>query len=303
MTEAGAAEPFVAVVDASGLVEAGSAEAIVPWWSFSKTLVAVAALRLVEQGRLALDEPVMSLPYTLRQLLQHRSGLADYGPLADYHAAVARADPPWSHEELFALVPLDETSFRPDEGWAYSNVGYLIVRLEVERVYDDGLEVALRDLVLEPLGARSSRLAMTQDDMRQTVFERAHGYHPGWVFHGCVIGPVAEAALTLHRLLRGDLLGPRVRSAWLDRHAIGGPLPGRPWQTTGYGLGLMMGAMLRPGMTEALEVVGHSAGGPGSVGAVYGVIQDGQVRTAAAFVAGTDEAVPEDAMLRRLARG
>ena len=287
----------VAVVDAQGSAEAGASAAIVPWWSFTKTLIAAAALRLAEQGRLALDQPLSRRPYTLRQLLQNNAGLGDYGPLAEYHAAVARGDPPWSDDELFARVPPTRLLFPPGEGWAYSNVGYLLARRAVEQAYGAGLKQALGDLVLAPLGLRSSRLVETPADMRSTAFEGGHGYDPGWAFHGFVVGPVVEAALALHRLLRGDLLAPASRAALLDRQPIGGPLQGRPWMTTGYGLGLMMGAMQRPGMAQPLQVIGHSAGGPGSVGAVYAA-PDG--RAAAVFAAGSDEGVAEDEALRRL---
>jgi hypothetical protein len=48
-----------------------------PWWSLSKTVIAAAALALVKRGRLTLDDPVVGESYTLRQLLQHTSGLPD----------------------------------------------------------------------------------------------------------------------------------------------------------------------------------------------------------------------------------
>jgi CubicO group peptidase (beta-lactamase class C family) len=66
-------------------------EPVVPWWSFTKTAIAATALSLVARGKITLDEPLTAKPYTLRQLLQHRAGLCDYGALPDYHAAVASA--------------------------------------------------------------------------------------------------------------------------------------------------------------------------------------------------------------------
>jgi D-alanyl-D-alanine carboxypeptidase len=292
---------YIAVVDAKGQPEGDASGALVPWWSFTKTLIAAAALRLAEQGRLSLERPLPGLPCTLRQLLQHRGGLGDYGRLPEYQAAVARGGDPWSDDELFAHVPPTTLLFAPGTGWAYSNVGYLLARREIERAFGAGLKEALGDLVLGPLDLRSSRLAETREDMRSTAFEGGHGYHPGWAFHGVVMGPVVEAALALHRLLNGDLLAPASRAALLDRHPIGGPLPGRPWATTGYGLGLMMGTMRRPGMARPLEVIGHSAGGPGSVGAVYSTPGGGRQRTVAALAAGVDEGVTEDRALRHLA--
>jgi len=49
--------------------------------------IAAGALALVRDGQLALDEPLPDRPYTLRQLLQHRAGVADYGKLSAYHDA------------------------------------------------------------------------------------------------------------------------------------------------------------------------------------------------------------------------
>jgi CubicO group peptidase (beta-lactamase class C family) len=289
---------YVAILDAQGNPEGEFATAIVPWWSFTKTLIAAAALRLAEQGCLALNDPLADLPCTLRQLLQHRGGIGDYGRLPEYQAAVARGDSPWSEAELFAHVPLTRLLFAPDTGWAYSNVGYLLARRVIERTYGASLKDALHDLILAPLGLRSSRLAGTPEEMRCTAFAGGHGYHPGWAFHGFVIGPAIEAALALHQLLTGHLLAPASRAALLDCHPIGGPVAGRPWVTTSYGLGLAMGTMQRSGMPRPLPVIGHSAAGPGSVGAVYHTPHG--CRTVAAFASGANEGVAEDEALRHL---
>ena len=106
-----------------------------------------------------------------------------------------------------------------------------------------------------------------------------------------------QAALALDRLLSGELLAPALLAAMLRPHPLDGPLPERPWQTTGYGLGLMLGTMLRPGMPRPVEVAGHSAGGPGSCGAVYRVRDAG---TAAVFVSATSEGVAEGRALALL---
>jgi hypothetical protein len=79
-----------------------------------------------------------------------------------------------------------------------------------------------------------------------------------------------------------------------------GPLVGRPWLTTGYGLGLMLGSTQRAGMPQPVRVIGHSASGPGSVGAVYHTPDDSG-RTVAAFAAGSDDGAVEVEVLRHLA--
>ncbi|KAB0266924.1 serine hydrolase domain-containing protein [Microvirga brassicacearum] len=291
-----------AVVTEEGELEERASTAIVPWWSFTKALIAAGVLRLAEQGRVDLDRPIRGQSYTLRAILQHRSGIGDYSGLAEYHEAVAKGDDPWSDEALFERVSPEAFLFRPMSGWAYSNVGYLLLRRMIERTCGTGLPQALHELVLEPLDLRHSRVAETREDMRATIFDTGRPYHPGWAFHGIVIGPVAEAALALHRLMQGDLLTPASRAAMLNAHAIGGALPGRPWLTTGYGLGLMSGTMQRVGMARPLHVIGHSAGGPASTGAVYCASQDGYRRTVAVFGPGSNEGAAEDQALRLLAR-
>lgn len=281
-----------AAADARGRLRPDSSMAVVPWWSFTKTLIAACALRLVEDGRLALDAPLATGRFTLRQLLQHRAGVGNYGGLADYHAAVARGDPPWPVAELLTRIPADRLLFAPGTGWAYSNAGYLLVRQLIEDACGTGLNVALRTRVLEPLGLEVARLAETPEDMNATAFPGGHGYHPGWVYHGTVIGPVGEAALAVARLLGGQLLAAPSLAAMLACHPLGGPLPGRPWRTTGYGLGLMIGTM-RGGVGPEILVAGHSAGGPGSVGAVYRRLDVADLCAAAAFGAATEEGLAE----------
>jgi len=297
-----APEKVSARLDPSGRVEAESRQAAVVWWSVTKSLIAAATLRLAEDGAVALDAPLHGHPFTLRQLLQHRAGVGDYGALACYHAAVARGDRGWSVDELFERVPPGRLLFAPGTGWRYSNVGYLLVRQTLERAYGAGLRRVLADLVLRPSGLERSRLAETRADMDETLFAGGHGYDPAWVYHGTVIGPVAEAARALHGLIRGPLLSPASKRALLARHPIGGPVEGRPWRTTGYGLGLMMGTMRSSDMASDVTVAGHSAGGPGSAGAVYTALDPAEGGTVAVFTSGPSEAEAEAAAARCLAR-
>src|SRR5258708_40098707 len=84
-------EHSLTVIEAGVLTEAQGIDQPVPWWSFTKTILAATALVLVRDGRLALDRSVESRPFTLRQLLQHQSGLADYGGLSRSRGARRRA--------------------------------------------------------------------------------------------------------------------------------------------------------------------------------------------------------------------
>jgi CubicO group peptidase (beta-lactamase class C family) len=259
----------------------------VPWWSFTKTVIAAAALALVRDGRLALDETLTNRPYTLRQLLQHRAGVPEYGQLPAYHEAVARNEDAWPVDEMLARTDADRLVHEPGKGWGYSNIGYTFVRQLIEKTVGRALGHALDHLVLRPLGIAGVRFAA----------DRAHyspDYDPRWVYHGLLVGPLRQAALLLQRLLVGDLLPPPLLSAMCDRYLLGGPIAGRPWKTPSYGLGLMIGET-----TGGEMIAGHTGGGPGSAVAVYHRL-DQPTSTAAAFAAGSDDAPVEGACVSLL---
>lgn len=120
--------------------------------SITKPLVAATAMRLVEDGRLALDDPVagLRLPWegiTLRQLLSHQAGLAhDWPkPLSEYG------------EDDDALLRLAKDGavgapVRPGRLFAYSNPGYWLAGALIESAAEMAFEDALSALVLRPLG-------------------------------------------------------------------------------------------------------------------------------------------------------
>ena len=253
-------------------------EPLVPWWSFTKTVLAATALTLVRDGLLSLDEVVLGGPYTLRQLLKHEAGLADYGELADYHAAVARGDEPWPASEMLERLDAARLRYQPEVGWGYSNVGYLYVARVIEARTATSLQSAIQQRVLQPLGVTSVRLAKTPAELADVDMGSAAGYHPGWVYHGLLVGSLSDAALLLDRLLGGSLLPAELLAQMQERRVLGGPLPGRPWIVAGYALGLMQGDI-----EGDILLSGHTGAGPGSVIAVYRCITDPGPATCAVF--------------------
>ena len=254
----------------------------VPWWSLGKTVLAAAALVLVGQGRVQLDTPMPGRPFTLRQVLQHRAGLGCYGGLRAYHEAVLSNAAPWAEAEMLARA--DRMVTEPGQAFGYSNVGYTLVRRMIEREVGRPLGDALAQLVFAPLGFRGVMLARTPGDLASTAWGNTSRYDPAWVYHGLLVGPAAASVLLLQRLLAGGLLPPALLAAMRGAEPVGGPIPGRPWRRTGYGLGLMIGKGEPPGHYE-----GHTGSGPGSSAAVY----QGPARIAAAFAATEDVGLVE----------
>ncbi|MGF6208022.1 serine hydrolase domain-containing protein [Pseudomonas frederiksbergensis] len=255
-------------------------DASVPWWSFTKTVLSAAALSLVRDGLVELDDVMPEGPFTLRQLLRHEAGLADYGELADYHTAVARNDSPWSADDMLQRLDAGRLRYAPGTGWRYSNVGYLFVARLIERVTGLELAEALTQRVFSPLGLSQVRLATSPADLQDV----STTYDPGWVYHGLLVGPLGEAALCLDRLLSDHLLPRALRQDMQTVHPLGGPIAGRPWTAPGYGLGLMQGAV-----QSGLILSGHTGSGPGSVVAVYRCTVNGHSATCAVFCDGDDQ--------------
>ena len=254
----------MALIDACGRTTVSGHLSAVPWWSFTKTVLAAAALRLAEQGLLSLHDKVAGEPYTLAQLLRHEAGLPDYGSLRQYHADVAAGKKPWPVAQLLEATEAQRLRYEPGRGWAYSNIGYLKVRTLIENAAGVPLGDALQALVFAPSGLTTARLATRPEDMDGVAMGGGNaGYHPGWVYHGLVVGTAADAARLLKALTGGDLLRPDSYAAMLEGRALP-EYRSKTFEDPAYGLGLMLHAT-----APRAHPIGHRGGGPGSTIAVY----------------------------------
>ncbi|WP_148060160.1 serine hydrolase domain-containing protein, partial [Pseudomonas frederiksbergensis] len=257
--------------------------------------LATTALSLVRDGLIRLDEPILDQPFTLRQLLRHEAGLADYGELAQYHTAVTNSEPAWSADEMMQRLDGARLRYSPGTGWRYSNVGYLLIGRLIERLTDLTLDNAVTKRVLSPLGLSNVRFAETRADLQTTHHGSTSNYDPAWVYHGLLIGPISQAALFLDRLLRGDLLSTSLLQEMQTARALGGPIPGRPWITPCYGLGVMQGSI-----EGGHSLCGHTGCGPGSVIAAYRICDGDTSACCAAFEAGASEGAVEAFVVGKL---
>jgi CubicO group peptidase (beta-lactamase class C family) len=146
--------------------------------SVSKQFTAASILLLAEDGRLELDDRVRkwlpSLPkaaerVTIRHLLTHMSGLIDYEDV------IPETFKPQLHDAdvLRLLESQDRTYFAPGSSYRYSNSGYALLALIVERVSGKTYATFLRERIFQPLGM-SNTLAF--EEGISTVSNRAFGY-------------------------------------------------------------------------------------------------------------------------------
>ncbi|GAA4833068.1 serine hydrolase domain-containing protein [Kitasatospora terrestris] len=234
--------------------------------SVTKTFTAVAVMHLVEQGRLRLDEPIGDhLPQlvpgergravTVRMLLDHTSGLADYlyaafPSLADGSAAslednrYRQFDP----DELIAMGVAAPPVGEPGGATGvYSNTNYLLLGRLIEQVTGTPAEEYITRTVVEPAGLRHTGFPTGPriDGPHPRMYEALYGlldpprdfsvYDMSWV------GPAAALVSTpedLNRffaaLLAGRIVGPESLAQMQVTH----PVRAFDGSTVEYGLGL-----------------------------------------------------------------
>lgn len=131
--------------------------------SVTKTFTAALILRLAEEGRLTINDPLARwLPdypnaarITLRMLLQHTSGLADFFQNPKFDAAMNRARRrAWTPDEVLPFV--GKPAFAPGKGWGYSNTNFVLLGLVAERAGGAPWAEQLRRQFFVPLGLAST---------------------------------------------------------------------------------------------------------------------------------------------------
>ena len=147
--------------------------------SVTKQFTAAAIMKLAEQGKLSLDDPLSGYvpefdtggrTVTIRQLLNHTSGIPSYTSQPEFISKYAPRE--LSDEELLAIVAGVDFDFEPGEKWNYSNTGYYLLGMVAAKASGKPFEVFLRDEFFEPLGL--TRTYYGAD--RAIVPRRAQGY-------------------------------------------------------------------------------------------------------------------------------
>ena len=153
--------------------------------SVTKTFVATLVLQAAGERRLRLDDTVERwLPHlvpggrsiTLRQLLNHTSGLFDLVKDEDFFEAVL-TDPlrEYTPKQLVRIATAHPPLFAPGDGWGYSNTNYVLLGLILERATHRTVSALMRERIIEPLGLRHTLLPTRSPEISGL---HAHGYLP-----------------------------------------------------------------------------------------------------------------------------
>jgi D-alanyl-D-alanine carboxypeptidase len=223
--------------------------------SITKTFVAVAALRLVDQSKLKLDDTLATwiegIPngdkITIRELLGMRSGIFDFTSdpkfLADFTADPLMA---FSLHDVVAIVQRHEPDFAPGEKVVYCDTNYYFIGAIVEKVTGRPIADVIRDEILAPLNMAHTSFPTTAA-MPEPF---ARGYYAGedgkgelkdftasnpavaWSA-GAMISTLDDLRIWAKALATGALLKPETHAEQLKF----GTITTKPFQI-GYGLGI-----------------------------------------------------------------
>ncbi|GGQ84493.1 serine hydrolase domain-containing protein [Kitasatospora griseola] len=271
--------------------------------SNTKTFVAVVVLQLVAEGRIQLDgsldtylpglihgDGIDGKTITVRQILQHTSGLADYVPLVDLSGPDQYIEP----RELLDIALAHRPDFAPGDGWKYSNTGYLIAGLIIQKVTGRPVGEEITKRVIDRIGLRHTYFP-AQGDM--TVHERhPHGYElpeepggqlyditemdPSWAWAaGAMISTNTDLNRFFAALIGGRLLPPAQLAEMRTTVPAEYMGPGAR-----YGLGLASRPLPCGGLSW-----GHGGSLPGYV-TRGGVTEDGRAANIAVTAAPSPEA-------------
>ena len=239
--------------------------------SVTKSFVATLALQLVGEDKLGLDDHLERwLPglvpngdrITVRQLLNHTSGLYDYTD------DLPEPPRPFQPRQLVAIATGHRPLFAPGTRFSYSNTNYILAGLIIERVTGQPLATQLQQRIVGPLDLGDTELPATEQALASPYI---HGYaprdqdwrvtdgpaglvdvtemDPSWAWAaGAMVSTTADLARFYQALLSGQLLDPEQLQAMqttVDASQQFG-------HGVRYGLGL---TLLRPGC--ATELWGH----------------------------------------------
>jgi D-alanyl-D-alanine carboxypeptidase len=233
--------------------------------SNSKQFTAMALLILEDEGKLSLDDHVSKfIPgitegdrITIRQLLSHTSGLQDFWPQDYSFEAMSHPTTPQGIVDRWAKKPLD---FQPGDQWQYSNTGYVVAGMIVEKVSGQPLMTFLQQHIFKPLGMTS---VIDQDKTYTAAFPSGYGRYAlgpvrpvtppatGWLY------AAGELSMNAGDLAKWDIA--RINRALVpadDWQAQEAPVKLNDGKDTGYGLGVSVRAGPPRAITHTGEAVG-----------------------------------------------
>lgn len=161
-------------------------------YSVTKTFTTLAILQLSEKKKINIDSPIkkylpefpFSSKITIRQLMTHSGGIPNPIPLSWIHLSEEHKS--FDRNSFFKQIFIEnnKTKSKPNEKFAYSNLGYVLLGQLIEKVSGLTYEEYIRVNILNHLGVDKAGLDFTINDTNQ----HAKGYHKKYSFSNAILG-------------------------------------------------------------------------------------------------------------------
>lgn len=280
--------------------------------SLSKLFVATVAMQLVEEGTLDLNAPIgMWMPkvvpaadrMTLRQLMNHTSGLNDYLDNPFMRRVLQNPRRVWAPAELVAVAVERGPYFQPGAAgrWRYSNTDYVLLGMLIEKVTGNSLAEELHQRVIDRLKLQNT--FFEPDDRVQGPMMRGYAgngdwtdLHPSYAWGaGSIVSTVEDLTRFGQALFEGRLMSPGTLTTMLSFVDGGSSFGLRGME---YGLGVMRYRIpVGPGSNgrqrpAALSLALGHIGGVGGYRAALWYLPESKITIAAGFNEANVDPVP-----------
>ncbi|MBK5424547.1 MULTISPECIES: serine hydrolase [Bacillus] len=246
--------------------------------SVTKTFTATVVLQLAGENRLNLDDSIEKwLPgviqgngydakqITIRQILNHTSGIAEYSRTkeADFFKNRNKS---FTAEDLVKLGLSLPPDFAPGKGWSYSNTGYVLLGILIEKVTGNSYAEEIENRIIEPLELSNTFLPGNSSVIPGTNHARGYFqpdgaselkdityYNPSI---GSSAGDMISTADDLNKFFSYLLSGKLLKEQQLKQMLT--TVPTGSAEIVGYGLGIY-----ETRLPNGVSIWGHSGGIPG----------------------------------------
>ncbi|HDR7392515.1 MULTISPECIES: serine hydrolase domain-containing protein [Bacillus] len=246
--------------------------------SVTKTFTATVVLQLAGENRLNLDDSIEKwLPgviqgngydgnqITIRQILNHTSGIVEYARSKeiDFFTNTKKS---FTAEELVKIGLSMPPEFAPGKGWSYSNTGYVLLGILIEKVTGNSYAEEIENRIIEPLELSNTFLPGNSSVIPGTKHARGYlqpdgaselkdvtYYNPSI---GSSAGDMISTADDLNKFFSSLLGGKLLKEQQLKQMLT--TVPTGIAETGGYGLGIY-----ETKLPNGVSIWGHSGGIPG----------------------------------------
>ncbi|WP_342720028.1 serine hydrolase domain-containing protein (plasmid) [Bacillus paramycoides] len=245
--------------------------------SVTKTFIATVLLQLAGENRLNLDDSIEKwLPgviqgngydgnqITIRQILNHTSGIAEYLKSKDYD--IMDTKKMYTADELVKMGISLPPDFAPGKGWSYSNTGYVILGILIEKVTGNSYAEEVENRIVEPLELSNTFLPGNSTVIPGTNHARGYERYDGerelkdvtYSYPGNSDGDIISTADDLNKFFSYLLSGKLLKEQQLKQMLT--TVPTGMAGIDGYGLGIY-----ETKLPKGVSIWGHAGAAPGFI--------------------------------------